>query len=389
MQLTPAIALHIVERASSILPYPVNVMDECGIVIGSSDESRLHRSHKGALLVLQEQRAVEVDSSMAKALVGVKQGINLPIRYRGQMIGVVGLSGEPQEVRYYAELVKMTAEMVIEQAALVAELQWDNRHREKLLQQLLGAPNVQEGQLATIAERLTIDLRQPRLALILKVSSTVPTPLSLEAIQALIADLEHTQRDALIGLMPDAPDEIVLLVPAQVKAQLWDKSREEHACLRRWQTIEQCIQRHCDSAYSARLTVGHYYPGLDGLKRSYLSAQSLLFIATSESLSIQFYHQHTLAALVASLRQSSWHQHQLVEPIERLIAKDRKGVLLHTLRTYFEHNEDAMSTCQMLDIHKNTLRYRLEKVEVLTDKRLSCLEDKVALYLALQAKIVY
>ena len=50
---------------------------------------------------------------------------------------MIGISGEPAEVRAYAELVKMAAEMMVEQAALLDQHQWEKRYREELANQLL------------------------------------------------------------------------------------------------------------------------------------------------------------------------------------------------------------------------------------------------------------
>ncbi len=51
---------------------------------------------------------------------------------------VIGISGEPTEVRAYAELVKkMAAELMVEQMALLDQNQWEKCYREELANQLL------------------------------------------------------------------------------------------------------------------------------------------------------------------------------------------------------------------------------------------------------------
>ncbi|GAM68964.1 sugar diacid utilization regulator sdaR [Vibrio sp. JCM 19236] len=47
MQLNSLIAKQIVDRAKKIIKYSINVMDENGVIIGSSDSSRLHQTHEG------------------------------------------------------------------------------------------------------------------------------------------------------------------------------------------------------------------------------------------------------------------------------------------------------------------------------------------------------
>ena len=45
--------------------------------------------------------------------------------------------------------------------------------------------------------------------------------------------------------------------------------------------------------------------------------------------------------------------------------------LLDTLRTYFAFSGNMMRTAEALFIHRNTLSYRLERIEALTGKKLS------------------
>ncbi|WP_366544450.1 sugar diacid recognition domain-containing protein, partial [Salmonella enterica] len=95
-------------------------------------------------LALKENRIVEIDSATANQLKGVRSGINLPISFHEQLIGVVGITGEPEEVRAYAELVKMAAELVIEHMVLIEQRQWDKRYREELINQLILRENSTE-----------------------------------------------------------------------------------------------------------------------------------------------------------------------------------------------------------------------------------------------------
>ena len=120
MQLNDTLARQIVSRAMKILSFSVNVMDERGLIIASGNPERLHQRHEGAVLALTENRVVEISDATARQLKGVRPGINLPIAYQGELLGVIGISGDPDIVRAYAELVRMTAELILEQATRIA-----------------------------------------------------------------------------------------------------------------------------------------------------------------------------------------------------------------------------------------------------------------------------
>ncbi len=132
------LAQDIVDRAMAILPCNVNVMDSQGLILGSGEPGRINTRHEGAQLVLANGRIVELDADAAKCLKGVQPGVNLPLMLDGRLIGVLGLTGDPQQLRTYGELVRMTAEMLLAQRHLQVEQQWRRQRCDDLLALLLG-----------------------------------------------------------------------------------------------------------------------------------------------------------------------------------------------------------------------------------------------------------
>ena len=132
-----SLAQEIADRAMAILPRNVNVMDSQGLIIGTGEAERLYTRHEGAQLVLANNRAVEIDSAAAGALRGVQEGVNLPLCLDGQLIGVIGVSGDPEEVRTFAEMVRMTAEMLVAQRNDQQHQIWLQKRTEDVLSAIL------------------------------------------------------------------------------------------------------------------------------------------------------------------------------------------------------------------------------------------------------------
>ena len=379
MQLNATIARQIVERAMKIIHYSVNVMDEHGRIIGSGDPKRLNQRHEGAILALNDNRVVEINSATAQQLKGVRPGINLPIVFQGQAIGVVGISGEPKLVRNYGELVKMTAELIIEQAALMSQIQWNKRHREELVLQLIKGSELNEAQLLSVAERLELDLSQPRIAAIVKVFPEQGESLSLEHLQQLVHLLEYPERDNLVGIASVSMNEVVVLKPITLDAEGWSRAQEQ-------KRINKLLRRVAnEGSFTLHIALGDYFPTLQGLSRSYLTAK-----ATMESQGshpdgknrVMFYQDHILPVLLSAVRDDSWRHEQLSQPLTRLQQNDPRGTLLKTLKAFFAQNCDLAQTCEALHIHRNTLRYRLERIEQETSLKFNNMSDKTRLYLA-------
>ncbi|MNR49277.1 Purine catabolism regulatory protein [compost metagenome] len=59
--------------------------------------------------------------------------------------------------------------------------------------------------------------------------------------------------------------------------------------------------------------------------------------------------------------------------------------LQQTLRVFLEHNRSWQKTAQHLNIHKQTLVYRVRRIEEITDRSLDSTEDVAVLWIALRA----
>lgn len=378
MQLNETIARQIVERAMKIIPHSVNVMDDQGRIIGSGDRQRLHHKHEGAVLAITECRVVEIDHATALKLKGVKPGINLPILYHQRVIGVIGVSGSPEQVRHYGELVKMTAELIIEQAALMSQIEWNKRHREELVMQLIQGSSLDDAQLVSIAERLGLDLSQPRVAAIVNVVPEQDRTLSLEHLQQLVHLLEYPERDNLVGILSVSDNQVVVLKPITLTKEGWSKSAETRR-------INQLLKRIKSAGnFSIQMALGDYFSGVDGLAKSFDTAQLTLRSIHGQPGEVFFYQDHKLPVMMNDVLQTPWKAQQLRQPYDRLREYDTKGILTKTLTAYFALNCDAAQTCQQLHIHRNTLRYRLDRASQITSLNINKLDDILLLYLALK-----
>lgn len=105
------LAQNIVNKMMEVIPYNVNIMNHKGVIIGSGDSSRIGMIHNGALEALRVKKVVEISKDGDK----VKSGVNSPIFFREKAIGVIGITGNPKNVRQFTQLVTVTAELLINQ----------------------------------------------------------------------------------------------------------------------------------------------------------------------------------------------------------------------------------------------------------------------------------
>lgn len=366
--LAEATARQIVQRAMGIISHSVNVMDSNGVIIASGNPQRLFQRHEGAVLALAENRVVEIDRATAEHLKGVRPGINLPFSFRNQRVGVIGISGEPAEVRAYAELVKMAAEMMVEQAALLDQHQWEKRYREELANQLLQ-PQPNTASLEAMAAYLGLDLCQARIVWIVELQEAQP-----HLLRELLAELEATQRDALIAIT--GFNEMTLLRPASMAQGEWSLKLERQQAQR--------LQNQLKHRFRVRLIVGGFYDDPQSAYRSSLTARATQAMAQRLKLrhATLFYHDYPLPSLLCDLGED-WRAQELGRPWRTLEEQDEKGVLRATLRHYFSQNCDQTQAAAQLHIHVNTLRYRLQRIEAITGMKINQLTDSLRLYIGM------
>ncbi|MFC5830243.1 PucR family transcriptional regulator [Nonomuraea insulae] len=89
-----------------------------------------------------------------------------------------------------------------------------------------------------------------------------------------------------------------------------------------------------------------------------------------------------LAALPASTRRS--FRDHLLGPVEEYDTR-HGSELLRTLDTFLETCGSWQRTADELYVHVNTLRYRMQRIEELTGRRMSSMRDRTDLYLALRS----
>jgi carbohydrate diacid regulator len=363
------LAQSIVDRSMQIIDCNINIMDARGVIIASGDPARVGETHQGALLVLSRQKVIEIDEAFAPKLDGVRPGVNLPLRAGDEVVGCIGLTGDPAEVARFAELVRLAAETMLEQARLADLVARDARMREEFVLALVRGEALDPARLEW-ATRSGLDPALPRVAVVIEVDDG-----GLER-EALLVELQrlHTlvstpQRGNLVATLSLA--EIVVLMPVVA-----DRRRQVEDLARRLRGR---------SPLGFRIALGRAFEGTDGVARSYRVAAATLAVGKrgGSEAEVFVYDDLRLPVLVASLG-DGWQREELAEPARRLAAADRKGELARTLGAWFDNGMQHARTALALGIHRNTLDYRMKRIAEICGLDLGATGDLMLLYLALQ-----
>ena len=365
------LAQEIVDRTMHIIGNNINVMNHKGIIIGSGDPLRIGQIHDGALLALQHKATIEINKESSLTLKGVLPGINLVLQVKDKIIGVIGITGDPEQCRAYADLVKMTAEMIVEHAGLTEQLQWDRRHREEFITTWIQAEE-NTPQLLDWSKKLKIDMSFPRIAVLIRFRET-RKPISLRGIRKIVELLEYPKRDNLVAVV--SLNEIVVLKPATFVNGEWDCNDEDNRIDLLFTRLKEYNITEVDIA------LGHYFTGDGAIAKSYESAQLTLEMGLRQQPEKHkhLYEDLRLPVLLSQL-QEGWQGAQLSSPYQRLKAEDKNGQLVKTLIALFK-NRSLSDTSNDLYVHRNTLRYRINRIKMISKVDPETVEGLLELYL--------
>ncbi|MEG1062004.1 MAG: sugar diacid recognition domain-containing protein, partial [Oscillospiraceae bacterium] len=112
MELSKSIMQHIVEELRSTIGRDINIMDKTGRIIASTNTNRIGVPHHGAKIIIA-QNLHELVISEEDSYAGTQRGINLPIIINEEIVGVVGITGDPQEVEPFGKIIKKMTEILI------------------------------------------------------------------------------------------------------------------------------------------------------------------------------------------------------------------------------------------------------------------------------------
>ena len=357
------LAQDIVDRAMAILPYNVNVMDSQGLILGSGEPERINTRHEGAQLVLANGRVVEIDEQTAIHLKGVQPGINLPLMLDQRLIGVLGITGEPDQLRTYAALVRMTAEMLVGQRNQQAEQQWRRQRCDDLLALLLSDAG-SSPRLIDEAQQLGLKPHLTRIPYLFELGMEHGPGQTVEALSAWL-----TSRYPDSWCMSSAKSSLLWCRPAS-------QSLDNERLLEKLEGLGWNI---------LRIAVGGQADGLAGLRRCYRRVGDLLaygreVLPQSRLLTLNRYR---LPVMLWRHRDDDVLD-ELLNPLRKVIAKDNNGQLLATLRSWCDHDGQSQACADALGIHRNSLRYRMERIAELSGVDPLRLDGMLALYLGVQ-----
>jgi carbohydrate diacid regulator len=377
--LTPALAQEIATDISALIGHNVLITDRDAIVIGSGDTARVGSFHEASVEVIRSLRLATHAAPQARDLHGVKPGITLPLVFDGAAVGTVGITGSPREVKRFGLVVRRQTEILLQEAAMVQT----RLLREQVVQDLVrdiasyDPEVVDDDFLVSRAGELGFDLRVRRIAVALEL--VAPEPASDPELRpsAVRADALRTVRRAF-----DDRQDIVSTTGSGRAAVLHRLPSSTGDDVRlRVETLLKTL--HTEYGVSVRAGIGSAANSLTTLRLSYQDALDALRLGVRLHAGVSV---HVIDYLRLHQTLASVGHRTRARLVDVTLSAARKQsdwpVLRKTFTTWCENGFNLVQTAAALHVHRNTLIYRLRKLEQLGNAAVEDRQRCLTMYLA-------
>lgn len=350
MQINGAFAQQIVDSAKAVVGWNINFIDSEGIIIASTDAGRIGKYHEAGYEAARLRRVFTVLSP--EDYKGSHEGVNYPIIMNDNVVGVIGITGDPDVASKYGFLLTKICELFLKEYWLDMRSQSEMQRLGQLVQALLYHDMKR-------AERLgydKLDSSEPYEAVVFLFSREGQERFHCES--AIAGEMRRLGFTLCTEIYPS---ELVCLVP-QSRHLVYRRHAED------WQQLFE----------------GQFFAGaglmqeLENIALSYRFAKVAAAYGQAHGVSCVWAETMNLGLLLQSI-DTAVRRHY-----EEHIAGALSAAEAELLRVYFSHDLSLQETANALSVHKNTLQYQLKKIRNKTGLDPRKFTEAVSLYVALQ-----
>lgn len=373
MQIEPSLAQDIVVSMKEIINQEINFINTDSVIIASTDESRIGKPHGGAREVMKTKSDVIIEYEGQYE--GTKKGINIPIYTDLKLAGVIGITGDKEEVEKYGKIIKRMTEILIKDAWL-KDVSFKKRENYRIFfEQLISGSEDMEN-IHHLANILEIDLELPRIV----VTGTIQnfSAVKDEQVESLMSSIRTLLAHDKQNLFNLNGSEIRIVFNANngiknIQHQL--------------QTLVKNAQEQL--RLILHLGVGTICENMMSFRSSYSQALTALnWALVNTDLLIEYYEDLDLGIILTNLPMEIGNQ--FIKKILGKLSEDELEEYNEILTIYGKNNGSNYKAADELFIHKNTLQYKMIKLQKITGYDPRELDDYAILSLAFKLRnIIY
>ena len=342
------LARKFIEQVSQYTEFNVNIMDADGTIIASRDPDRVGQFHEAAHRIVRGKEDI-VTVTDARNYPTVLPGINMVIEADGVREGVVGVTGDPEEIRSVALIIKMAIETMLRYEHSQQELRLRQSRKERFVHLLTQVEHSDPDELRQMADELGYPEEILRIPVLVHTRKTEAE----KALDLLRTGAGHTGRDISFVL---SPHHFVVFKTLRGGAeQLLTGYREQ--LLKYLDPLLRTAQG--DGAKELQISVGSFQNRFHGYYTAYQHCRWLERQKSGECPA--FFQDHIGGYLQDSVPMKELHRIYFL--YEKILSPSRRAMFFDVAGALLQTNFNFPKAASLLYIHKNTLVYRYAQLK--------------------------
>ncbi len=353
---------------------------------------------KVGTLVSQELKVTAPDGKTLAASPGmpteqatlIKIPWAIPFSYGGKVVGYIILADEMPNHEEIAPLIRSIAELVMHQSIVLEQIPRQDERLDKFIYDLLNQPQPDWSLLAAEARLFDIELERPRIAIVITIDDPELTTRNQDPSgdrELRLTRYKFGISRALDSFYTSSRENIVSYLGGTsfciLKDLVSDADSDLTSSLDHFKKSLNAIYGILKSELKLTTTVGvgNYHPGLEGLRVSYHEARSAIELGAQTWDVDRIYHIDdfgVVAPLLSGVDESNiYFSRELLERLGENIE------IIQTLEAFFDFDMSLTRTADKLGIHRNTLVYRLDRINDTLGLDPRAFDDAVQIKLAI------
>lgn len=342
------LAWKFIEQVVNYTDYNINIMNQNGIIIASRDPRRVGTFHEVAYYIVTGTEDV-VTVTGENDYPGVRPGINMVLIIDGKREGVVGVSGNPGEIRSVAMIIKMAMEAMVKYENQREELLRRQSRKEQFLNLLTHEPFTDVEMLKDMAKQLNYSEKPIRIPVLCVLEQGNAETI----LQTLKAGSKHGKQD--ISFVLDEHRILIFKTMDQSCCEILSDYKfliaDYLSDVLQWLRCQEKTGKFYIGSFQSSFTQYYYgYQHCLWLERN----------VKNDSRAVFFYdHAGEYLRYVMPMNelQRMFHVYHLL-----LNEKEKKNYL-ELMKALMASNYNLVKASEGLFMHKNTFSYRYKKMK--------------------------
>lgn len=345
-EITPKLAMEILQELKQSILYELHITDPSGKVIASTDPSKIWRPHLGAIAALANRSIIRVwDDSQDQ-----KQGSSIPIVYRGVQVGALSVEGDVHDIEPVIRLLKTFVEMLIHQKTYMDSQFTRNQWKDQFLHEWLYIRDDYPAELRNRGHYLGIDVDMPRVAVVISMTQ-VDNP-----------EARYTQVSQVLGVN----DYLLWLSDTRLLALIIANQKTSYK-------LERIGNLSGDLILGVSNEGRHMFCALEEARKALE-----LGMALKPEEKLHAFGTYSFAEVLSSNQNAEAFR----AVVQKLVDEGENAHLLDTFIIYLQCNGDILRSVERLHIHRNSLQYRLKRIQEITGRDIRNYLDMLYMYTA-------